>query len=199
MLNYLSPTDSSVVALLLVKEHSNRLPGKNTKDFHGKPMFVWNLQKCVDLFDEVYVSSDSQAILNIARLHGAKTIVRTAELCGECPDTKVYEHAAEHMGNVSGFVAVHANNPTVEKNLIATVKKFIEYGVPEVMTCHPITHHNDYHRHSNRLYGSVRGMSLKRLESYPDPYKPEPEVLVVDTSIEIETQEDYDKCINSNN
>jgi len=179
---------------LLVKEHSNRLPGKNTKDFKGKPMFIWNLQKCLSIFDRVYVSSDSHAILNMARVHGAKGIHRGEELCGECPDITVYQHALEHMENVSGIVAVHANNPTIEKNLIATVKKFVEYGVPEVMTSHATKHVENHHNHSQRLNGSIRGMSVDRLLNYKDPYKPEPEVLVVDTSIEIETQEDYDLC-----
>lgn len=192
--NSLKP-EPSVAALLLVKEQSNRLPGKNTKDFRGKPMFVWNVLKCADLFDEVYVSSDSHAILNIARLHGAKVIHRGPELCGECPDIPVYQHALEYMPGVTGVVAVHANNPTVDKNLIATVKKITEMGVPETMTCHPITHSKDYHQHSNRLYGSVRGMTVEKLQNYGDPYKPEPDVLVVDDSIEIETPEDYELCL----
>jgi len=180
---------------MLVKENSNRLPGKNTKDFHGKPMFVWNLQKCLSIFDRVYVSSDSHAILNTARLHGAKGIHRGEELCGDCPDIPVYQHAIEHLENVSGVVAVHANNPTIEKNLITMVKKFIEYGAPEVMTCHPVKHEKNHHEHSNRQYGSIRGMSLERLQNYKDPYKPEPEVLIVDNSIEIETIEDYNLCL----
>lgn len=182
-----------------MKENSNRLPGKNTKDFDGKPMFVWNLLKCVDIFDVVYVSSDSQSILNIARLHGAKGIERGPELCGDCPDIPVYQHAVDNMPNVTGVVAVHANNPTISKNLIATVKRIVDMGVPEVMTCHPITHSKDYFQHANRLYGSIRGMTTEKLMNYGDPYKPEPDVLVVDDSIEIETQEDYDQCLNHHN
>lgn len=162
-------------------------------------MFVWNLLKCVDIFDEVYVSSDSQSILNLARIHGAKGILRGEELCGDCPDIPVYQHAVEHMPNVTGVVAVHANNPTVDKNLIATVKRITDMGVPEVMTCHPITHGDDYFTHHNRLYGSVRGLTVEKLSNYGDPYKPAPDVLVVDDSIEIETQQDYDKCLNNYN
>jgi len=178
-----------------VKEHSKRLPGKNTKDFNGKPMFVWNLLKCLGLFKNVYVSSDSQSILNIARLHGAKAILRGDDLVGEVPDIPVYQHALKHMGDTSGIVAVHANNPTIEKNLIAIIKKLIEGGVPEVMTTHPMDHSENYHAQTNRIYGSIRGMSRGRLENYKDPYRPDPEILVVDTSIEIETMDSYEQAL----
>jgi CMP-N-acetylneuraminic acid synthetase len=39
---------------------------KNCQDFCGKPMFIWNLEKCLDIFDRVYVSSDSDEILELA-------------------------------------------------------------------------------------------------------------------------------------
>lgn len=185
-----------VAGLLLVKETSKRLPGKNTKDFNGKPMFVWNVLKCVDIFDMTYVSSDSESILNMARLHGAKGIKRGDDLIGETPDIPVYQHAIEHMPtNVTGVVAVHANNPTLEKNLIALTKRLVEGGAQEVMTCKPMVHGDEYHAQHNPIYGSIRGLSVERIRNYPDPYRPNPDVLIVDSSIEIETQESYDQAL----
>ena len=134
-----SPINKSVVALLLVKEHSNRLPGKNVMDFNGLPMFLWNLRKCVAIFDRVYVSSDSYYILRMAVVNGAIAIHRGQDLVGDVPDIPVYQHAMSKIDDASGVVAVHGNNPTLEKNLIATTKKLIEGGVPEVMTCYHTT------------------------------------------------------------
>lgn len=185
----------STVALLLVKEHSKRLPGKNTLDFNGKPMFLWNVEKCLAIFERVYVSSDSYHILEMATRAGAIAIHRGPELCGDTPDIPVYQHALSKMSNVSGIVAVHANNPTIEQNLIAMAKKLVDIGIQEVMTCHPMTHLEHYHQQSNRIYGSIRAMTYERLLNYPDPYKPDPDVLLVDTSIEIETPESYAKCL----
>lgn len=125
---------------------------------------------------------------------GAIAIHRDEDLCGDVPDIPVYLHALSRMGLVKGVVAVHANNPTVDKNLIAMVKKNIEMGVGEVMTSRPVTHMETYHRQNSEIYGSIRGLSTERLLEYGDPYKPNPDVLIVDTSIEIETPESFDLC-----
>lgn len=184
-----------LVGLILAKGQSKRLPGKNKKDFKGEPMFLINVKKCRRVFGEVYVSSDDEEILNLARSAGAITIRRGEELGGETPDIPVYQHAVNCMPDIDGIVAVHANNPTIDINTIIAVKKILETGVPEVMTCHTVTDANNYHNQSAKIYGSVRGMTVERLYNYGDPYKPRPEVMVVDTSIEIETIEDYNKAL----
>lgn len=185
---------AKLAGLLLCKKDSKRLPGKNVMYFNGMPMFVWNLEKCLKIFDEVYVSSDSYEILQYAGELGAKAIHRTKELCGDVPDIPVFQHAFSKMSkDIDGIVAVHVNNPTIEKNLIAMTKKILEAGVPEVMTCHPMSYKTEYKKQNNKVYGSIRGMLKDRLLNYPDPYKPNPEVLLVDTSIEVETIEDFEK------
>lgn len=158
-------------------------------------MFIWNLMKCLEIFDEVYVSSDSPAILNMARVHGAKTILRGDDLCGDVPDIPVYRHAVIHMGDLAGIVAVHADTPNTDKNLIVLAKRLIEGGVPEIMTCHPVWHTPQYKQQNSRIYGSVRGMSLDRLMTYHDPYRPEPEVLLLDTAIDIEDTDSYQQAL----
>jgi hypothetical protein len=87
------------------------------------------------------------------------------------------------------------NNPTVSYEIILRTKRLIEDGVDEVMTCHPMTYNENYHNHANKVYGSIRGLSLKRVKRYGDPYKPRPTVLVVDDSVEIETPDSYEKAL----
>lgn len=180
---------------MLVKEQSTRLPGKNTMDFGGKPMFFWNLDKCLSIFRETYVSTDSDWIMEMAAARGAIPIKRTQELCGDTPDIPVYQHALAHMKHVSGIVAVHANNPLIESVLIKTVKRLVDMGIPEVMTCYPMVHMEEYKKQHNLINGSIRGMTTERLHSYGDPYRPNPDVLLVDSSIEIEVQDDYDRAL----
>jgi CMP-N-acetylneuraminic acid synthetase len=188
-----------IVGLMLVKEKSRRLPGKNTKDFKGLPMFIWNLRKCLRVFEHVYVSSDSYEILQLASKEGAIAIHRGEELCGDVPDIPVFAHALKHMDpKVDAIVAVHANNPTIDRNLIAIAKKCLEMGVPEAMSCHPMTKERkkNYKKQGNLVNGSIRGMTRERLENYPDPYHPNPEMLFVDYSLEIETPEDFNQLQN---
>jgi CMP-N-acetylneuraminic acid synthetase len=196
-MNYLKDSSKqrkSVAGLLLVKEHSSRLPGKNTMDFGGKPMFLWNTEKCLGIFEKVYVSTDSEKIADMAKQVGALPIMRGAELGGECPNVTVYHHAISSIKE-DAFVAVHANNPLLDCALIKMAKAVILTGSEEVMTCHPMTHGSVYKDQHNKIYGSVWGMTKDRIRNYPDPYRPNPDVLLVDDSIEIETKDDYDLCV----
>jgi CMP-N-acetylneuraminic acid synthetase len=165
------------------------------KLFAGKPMLLWNLRKCRSIFKKVYVSSDSDEILQLAVSAGAIPIKRGEELCGDVPDIPVFQHALSQMDNPYGIVAVHADTPGTRGQTIMRVKEAVESGCREVMTCHPMTHTENYHDSHNRIYGSVRGMTRFRLLNYGDPYKPEPEMLIVDDAIEIETQESFDKAL----
>ena len=146
------------VGLILVKQKSKRLPNKNTLPFRGEPMYLCNVRKCLDIFDEVYVSSDSEEILDIVENLGAIGILRSQHLCGECPNIPVYHHAIGFMNPTQAIVAVQANSPTIDPKVILNVKEHIDKGVDEVMTCHE----------NGELYGSVWGISLKKLKEYKD-------------------------------
>ena len=174
-----------MAGLILAKSQSSRLTSKNILDFHGKPMFLVNVEKCLRVFDDVYVSSDSEEILKITKDAGAKPILRGVELCGDTPNIPVYRHAIEQMGDVDGIVAVQANSPTIPAEIIRRTKKYMEEGVEEIMTAHD----------DGTLYGSVWAISKKRLEKYKDFYKPEPLLLIFDDSIDIHTSQDYEKAL----
>ncbi|MBI2050324.1 MAG: hypothetical protein HYT31_00785 [Parcubacteria group bacterium] len=180
------------VALMIAKKESKRLPDKNFRDFCGKPMFVWNLEKCLDLFDEVYVSSDSDFILEESKKLGACPIKRPVELCkSDVPNIDVYQHAFEHMDNPDGIVAVKADSPTTRSEIIQQTKELMErYGYNEIMTTYPIRGYEP----KNCVYGSVWALSRERLENYLDAWNPEPELLIVDDAVDIHTEEDFKKA-----
>lgn len=52
---------------------SKRIPRKNIKMFHGKPLIAWSIEaaKASDLFEDVYVSTDDEEIADIAATYGA--------------------------------------------------------------------------------------------------------------------------------
>ena len=53
---------------------SKRIPGKNIKDFHGKPIIAYSIEAALEskLFDEVMVSTDDVKIAEISKAYGAK-------------------------------------------------------------------------------------------------------------------------------
>lgn len=180
------------VALIIAKGKSNRLPKKNLRNFNGKPMFLWNVEKCLNLFTRVYVSSDDPEILMEAWQAGAIRIERDKSLCTDTiPNIPVYQHALERMGeNVQAIVAVQANSPTIDQNLIAVAKGLMEIGTPELMTVHPIVRGYSYHSQLFYIYGSIWGIRGDVLKEYGDPYKPNPKVLIEDPSVDIHDEAD---------
>lgn len=58
-----------IAAIILAREGSKRIPNKNMKDFCGKPLVQWTIEQCKECpeIDDVYVSSDSEKILELAK------------------------------------------------------------------------------------------------------------------------------------
>ena len=171
--------------LMLVKGESERLPGKNLLPFHGLPMFVVNLKKCLRIFDKTYVSTDSPKIAIIARRYKAIPILRGKKLCGDTPNIPVYKHAIKRMSRCDGIVAVQANSPTIKQSIIEDVKILMEKDYDEIMTCDE----------NYKIYGSVWGITIKRLKKYGDPYKPKPGILIKDLSKDIHLLTDYQEAL----
>ena len=54
----------SVVAVITARGGSKRIPGKNKKEFLGKPIICYSIEAALSsgLFDEVMVSTDDEEI-----------------------------------------------------------------------------------------------------------------------------------------
>jgi len=167
-----------IAGLLLVKKESGRLKNKNWRVYKGKPMFVWNLEKCLLVFNEVYVSSDSDVILDKAKQMGAFTIKRPEDLL-EATNIEVYKHAQKIM-QTDAFVAVQANSPETGVRLIKYAKDLLHDGHEEIKTCH----------YDGKDYGSIWGMTTERLKNYKDT---KPSFWIKDFSVDIHTIEDLYK------
>lgn len=172
-------------ALILAKSDSKRLKDKNILLVDNLPMYLINVLKCKKIFDKVYVSSNSLEILEEAQKAGAIPIKRSKELCGDVPNIPVYRHALKHIDEDIIF-AIQANSPTIKSSIIRQSKKIMSMGYSELMTCDE----------NYKLYGSIWALTRDRIKNYGDPYKQTPEVLIVDNSIDIHTQSDYDKVKN---
>jgi len=62
------------VAIIPARGGSKRIPGKNIRAFLGKPIIAYSIEaaKLSGLFDEIIVSTDDEAIAEVARGFGAK-------------------------------------------------------------------------------------------------------------------------------
>jgi len=84
-----------IAALLLGRKGSVGFPGKNLYPLLGRPLMLYPLLAALHArkVDKVYVSTDDEAIMEVARSHDATVIVRPPHLATK---TALGEHAYVH-------------------------------------------------------------------------------------------------------
>ena len=92
---------NKVIAIILARGGSKGIPRKNVLEFAGHPLVAWSViqAKQTTEIDEVYISSDSDEILEIAQSYGAKIIKRPDEISG---DSAKSEEAITHALSILG-------------------------------------------------------------------------------------------------
>lgn len=62
------------VAIITARGGSKRIPGKNIKEFCGKPILAYSIEAAIEsgIFDTVMVSTDDEKIADIAKKYGAE-------------------------------------------------------------------------------------------------------------------------------
>lgn len=103
------------VAIIPARGGSKGIPKKNIIDFCGKPLIAWSILQAINTpeINEVYVSSDSDEILNVAKKYGADVIKRPVEIAGDTATSEsVVEHALEVIGlPVETVIMLQATSP----------------------------------------------------------------------------------------
>jgi CMP-N,N'-diacetyllegionaminic acid synthase len=74
----------TVACVIPARLGSKRVPKKNIREIGGKPMIAWSIDAAREVFDEVFVATEADAIASIAKEHGA-LVPRLLEeaLCGD--------------------------------------------------------------------------------------------------------------------
>ena len=87
-----------ITAFIPTRRGSKGIPGKNIKEFAGKPLLVHSIEYALNSsqIDEVVVSTDDDKIAKIARKAGAKVVIRPHELS---IDSATTESAIHHFVN----------------------------------------------------------------------------------------------------
>lgn len=75
---------TNTIAIILARGGSKGIPNKNIIDFCGKPLIAWTIENCINGgISSVWVSSDSDEILDISSKYGAKIIKRPDDISGD--------------------------------------------------------------------------------------------------------------------
>jgi pseudaminic acid cytidylyltransferase len=72
----------TTICIIPARGGSRRIPGKNWRDFHGKPIIQYSIETAIrsGLFDHVVVSTDHEKIAEISHRAGAVVVWRPAAL-----------------------------------------------------------------------------------------------------------------------
>ncbi|MGK0440513.1 MAG: N-acylneuraminate cytidylyltransferase [Pseudohongiellaceae bacterium] len=114
------------IAVIPARGSSKRIPKKNIRPFLGKPIVAYSIEAALasKCFDHVVVSTDDEAIAEVARDYGAQTpFMRPAQLSDDFAGTNaVAAHAIEwfqQQGHeVSHACCLYATAPFVTAELI---------------------------------------------------------------------------------
>lgn len=96
------------IAFIFARGGSKGLPGKNIRDFCGKPLIAWAIEVAFlsDGIDRVIVSTDNPEIADIATQYGAEVpFIRPANLAGDdSSEWMAWRHALNYLREHEGFV-----------------------------------------------------------------------------------------------
>ncbi|OEE83855.1 pseudaminic acid cytidylyltransferase [Enterovibrio norvegicus FF-162] len=109
------------LAIIPARGGSKRIPRKNIKSFHGKPMIAYSIEAAYKsgCFDKVIVSTDDQEIADVALEHGAEVpFIRPENISDDNATTiDVIHHAIEwyeaNGTDVSEVCCLYATAPFV--------------------------------------------------------------------------------------
>lgn len=102
-----------MIAFIPARFGSKRIPNKNIRPFFGHPLMAYAIQSALDseIFDHVFVSSDSGEIGEISQYYGAEFIKRPKELSKDLsPDQEWIDHAFKQLPS-SHYAILRPTNP----------------------------------------------------------------------------------------
>jgi N-acylneuraminate cytidylyltransferase len=110
----------STVACIFARAGSKGVPNKNIQTFNGKPLITWAIDLALQVkqINEVFVSTDSEEIAEIARIAGATIpFIRPSELATDTsPEWQSWQHFIKYLTDKDGrlpevFLSLPATSP----------------------------------------------------------------------------------------
>jgi len=132
----------NIIAIIPARGGSKGIPGKNIKNFEGKPLISHSIEYAKDskLIHEVYVSTDDTQIAHISKTAGAKIITRPPELATDTSTTEsAIKHALNNIDNLPDIIILlQPTSPLRPKNsLDVIINKFIDEKYDSLLSLSP--------------------------------------------------------------
>lgn len=121
-----------IVAIIPARAGSKNIPDKNIRSLNGKPLIVYTIESAIDsgVAKDVFVSTDSEKIAEVARRFGAGVIKRPADISHDTASTEsALIHALEVIKKDKFWIpeAVLTLPPTSPLRSSETIRNFVSY------------------------------------------------------------------------
>ena len=122
---------NKIAALVPMRHHSQRVPGKNYRNLAGKPLFHYILESLIacDPISEILVDTDSEIILKgiESNFPGVKGLMRPLSLRGDdVPMNEILLYDTQQI-SADFFLQTHSTNPFLSSATITqAIKMFIK-------------------------------------------------------------------------
>jgi len=124
-----------LVALVPMRHHSQRVPGKNYRDLAGKPLYQHIIETllAVPEINEIVVDTDSDPVMNGLREHFSqvKIINRPEHLrADDMPMNEILIHDTEQYP-ADFYLQTHSTNPLLKSETISRAIKLLITNYPQ--------------------------------------------------------------------
>ncbi|NIM93315.1 MAG: acylneuraminate cytidylyltransferase family protein [Anaerolineales bacterium] len=128
----------AIAALVPMKWHSERVPGKNIRPLCGKPLFHWILGALSDCryVDQIVIDTDSPQIAEEAYAHfDVRIIERPDHLIGDMfVANDLIEYDITQLNEFDFFLQTHSTNPLLKSSTIdAAIEAFFSQSVHDTL------------------------------------------------------------------
>lgn len=106
----------SAIAVIPARGGSRRIPRKNIRNFHGKPIIAYSIEvaRASKLFSRIVVSTDDDEIAAVARKYGAEVLIRPEHLAlNEVGTQEVMAHAMTEFHEYSAACCIYPTAPMI--------------------------------------------------------------------------------------
>lgn len=133
--------------MITARGGSKRIPGKNIKEFCGKPIIAYSIETALKsgLFDDVMVSTDSEEIAEIARQYGAKVpFMRSADTSNDTATTvdvcreviSLYEKEGKQF---DAFCCIYPTAPFITAKKLQEALDLLHEDNDSALSVYPVT------------------------------------------------------------
>lgn len=178
---------SKVTAIVPIKKHSERLPGKNFREFDGQPLYHWILDtlESVSAVDRIIVNTDAEKVINQApEQFEIEVSVRPERLRDEEVTTNIIQYEIDRTDS-DVYLHTYCTCPLLTAETISTaISEFLESSEHDSLL--PVT------RHKKRFYDA----ELNPINHDPHDISPSQDLSALyeeNSALFIYTEETFDR------